>query len=202
MLLLDRIKEYLKAHPLQSLFNTGVALLLAAFYVFLGAPVPLFSVSPSGGIGVQSTSLWTADKAGTTIEGKSGAIFLMDSGSTVTIASGTTETHANTETHSGLVTLSLSPIISSESITPTNGATITPTKNIVSLTPAGSVGIALGACTSGTTMIIYDAVNQSIVITDTGTFIGAGNQTLGQYDALPAVCISGSWVQAGPVSAN
>lgn len=90
----------------------------------------------------------------------------------------------------------------SASITPTDGGTLTPTAEIVTLTPAGALGTDLGVCTSGQSTILYNSVNASVVITDTGNGILAGNQTLGQYDALRLVCISTKWVQVSAVSAN
>lgn len=102
----------------------------------------------------------------------------------------------------GAATFSTSPIFSTESITPTNGGTITPTASLVTLTPAGAVGVDLGICTTGMVAVLYNSVNANVVITDTGNFIGAGNQTLGQFDALPLACLASKWVQTGPVSAN
>lgn len=93
-------------------------------------------------------------------------------------------------------------ILSSESITPTDGGTITPTKSLVTLTPAGAVGISLGPCTTGQQFTFYDSMNFAVVITDTGNFVGAGNQTLGQYDTLSTVCLGAKHVQIGAVSSN
>lgn len=100
------------------------------------------------------------------------------------------------------LTHALNPIMPSESITPTNNGTVTPTMRLVTLTPASDVTITLGACTTGQQMILYDSVNFAIIITDTGNFTGAGNQTFGQYDAMPASCFGSKWVQTGAVSAN
>jgi hypothetical protein len=72
----------------------------------------------------------------------------------------------------------------------------------VTLTPEGALGADLGACTTGTITTLYNAVNASIVITDTGNGVLAGDQTLGQYDALGLVCIGSKWVQRSAVSAN
>jgi hypothetical protein len=91
---------------------------------------------------------------------------------------------------------------SSANITPTNGGILTPTADLVTLTPGGALGTAMGACTTGSSTVLYNSVNASVVITDTGNFIGAGNQTLGQYDTLRMVCIDSKWVQVGAVSAN
>ncbi len=121
----------------------------------------------------------------------------------VTAASGTITTLTST-THNvlGTGTFSLSPIFSSESITPANGATITPTKNVVTLTPAGAVGNALGTCATNTWMVLYNSTANNVVITDTGNALLAGNQTIGQDDALALICIGTKWVQVSAVSAN
>lgn len=111
-------------------------------------------------------------------------------------------TIAGTAALQGVVTFSVNPIVSSESITPTDGGTLTPTKQVVTLTPAGAVGVDLGACTTGQATILYNSINANVVITDTGNGVLAGNQTLGQYDALPLVCVGAKWVQTGPASAN
>ncbi len=102
----------------------------------------------------------------------------------------------------GAATFSANPILPTQSITPTDGGTITPTLRIVTLTPAGALGTALGACTTGHETVLYNSVNANVVISDTGNFIGAGNQTLGQYDALRLACIDSKWVQVSAVSAN
>jgi hypothetical protein len=73
---------------------------------------------------------------------------------------------------------------------------------LVTLTPPGALGTALGSCTSGQKVILYNSVSANVVITDTGNGVLAGNQTLGQYDALPLACFGATWVQVGPVSAN
>jgi len=100
------------------------------------------------------------------------------------------------------VTFALPAIFSSESITPADGGTLTITANFVTLTPAGALGTALAACTSGQTAVVYNSIAANVVITDTGNGVLAGNQTLGQYDALPLACFGLKWVQVGPVSAN
>lgn len=126
----------------------------------------------------------------------SGSKMTFMSGSTLEVQAGTTESHANSVTFSG------SLVEATESITPTNGGTITPTKVLVTLTPAGALGTALGACTTGQRMVLYNSVNANVVVSDTGNALLAGDQTLGQYDALPLSCFSSKWVQTGPVSAN
>lgn len=111
-------------------------------------------------------------------------------------------TFASTLQVTGAATFSANPILPSESITPTDGGIITPTKVLITLTPAGALGTALGACTTGQSTILYNSVNANVVISDTGNFIGAGDQTLGQYDALGLVCIGSKWVQVSAASAN
>jgi hypothetical protein len=102
----------------------------------------------------------------------------------------------------GTTTLGANIIHSSSTLIPTDGCTITPTAKLQSLTPAGNVGCAMGACTSGMETILYNTANYNVVITDTGNGILAGNQTLGQYDALMLMCISSKWVQVSAASAN
>lgn len=102
----------------------------------------------------------------------------------------------------GNMTMSGFTIHSQGVITPTDGATITPNAEIVTLVPGGAVGVGLAACTTGTSTILYNSVNAAVVITDTGNAVLAGDQTLGQYDALGLVCVGTKWVQTSAVSAN
>jgi hypothetical protein len=102
----------------------------------------------------------------------------------------------------GQTTESTNIIHSSASITPTDGGVLTPTAKLVTLTPAGAVGVSLAACTTGMETILYNSVNANVVITDTGNGLLAGNQTLGQYDSLMLTCFATKWVQVGAVSAN
>lgn len=111
-------------------------------------------------------------------------------------------TFGSTASFAGAVTLSTNIIHSSTSITPTDGGILTPTAKLVTLTPAGAVGIQLGACTTGNETVLYNSVNANVVITDTGNGLLAGNQTLGQYDALLLACYATKWVQISAVSAN
>lgn len=136
---------------------------------------------------------------GCTINAQSGSTLQVDDG---TIFTADTLTVTDDLVVSGLTTFSGMPIHSTASLTPTDGGTLTPTAEIVILTPGGAVGTALGACTSGELTTLYNSVNAAVVVTDTGNFIGAGNATLGQYDALGLVCISSKWVQISAVSAN
>ena len=102
----------------------------------------------------------------------------------------------------GTVTFTGPNIYSSASITPTDGSVLTPTARMVTLTPAVAVGVEMGACTTGNETILYNAIAQNVVITDTNNGVLAGNQTLGQYDTLHLACFASKWVQVGPVSAN
>lgn len=111
-------------------------------------------------------------------------------------------TGANPVTINDDLTITGTVIYSSASITPTDGGTLTPTASLVTLTPAGAVGVDLGACTTGNLTTLYNSVNANVVITDTGNGILAGDQTLGQYDILPLACFDSKWVQTGPVSSN
>lgn len=98
--------------------------------------------------------------------------------------------------------LSSSPIASSESITPNESVPLTLTAEFITLTPSGAAGVALAACTTGKRAVVYNSINASVVITDTGNFIGAGNATLTQFDTLALVCIATKWVQVGTVPNN
>jgi hypothetical protein len=102
----------------------------------------------------------------------------------------------------GVATFKGFNINSSVSITPSESVPLTPTANLVTLTPAGAVGLALAACTTGQWTVLYNSVNASVVITDTGNGVLAGNQTLGQYDTLYLACIDSKWVQVSAISAN
>jgi hypothetical protein len=102
----------------------------------------------------------------------------------------------------GQTTESTNIIHSSASITPTDGGILTPTAKLVTLTPAGAVGVEMGACTTGMETVLYNSIASNVVITDTGNGVLAGNQTLGQYDALMLACIGTKWVQVSAISAN
>lgn len=109
---------------------------------------------------------------------------------------------ATTLAVSGASTFATNPILPSESITPTDGGSLTLAAGLVTLTPGGAVGVSLAACSTGAQVVVYNSLNANVVITDTGNFIGAGNQTLGQFDALGLACIATKWVQISAVSAN
>jgi hypothetical protein len=93
-------------------------------------------------------------------------------------------------------------ISTSQSITPTDGAVITPTSSLVILTPAGEVTPTISACAGGEQLILYNSVNQTINLADSGNFVLASALTLGQYDVLRLACIDSKWVQVSAVSAN
>ena len=88
------------------------------------------------------------------------------------------------------------------SYTPTSATVYTPTTGIVNLTPGEAVGLQLGGCTNGASLLLYNSINASVVVTDSASAVLAGDQTLGQYDALGLVCISAKWVQVSALSAN
>jgi len=102
----------------------------------------------------------------------------------------------------GVATFKGFNVNSSANITPTDGGTLTPTANLMTLTPAGALGTAMGACTTGQWTVLYNSINAAVVITDTGNGVLAGDQTLGQYDALWLACIGSKWTQLSAVSAN
>jgi len=116
--------------------------------------------------------------------------------------SGATLAVSGASTLTGATTFAANPLLPTESITPTNNGTITPTMSLVTLTPGGAVTVTLGACTAGQRSVLYNSINANVIISDTGNFVGAGNQTIGQYDTLPLACFGSVWVQTGPVSSN
>lgn len=167
--------------------RANAALVVAMIALVVGSFLLGVRVSPSAApatdtIGVQAVWPIRFTNSGTKMQ------FL--TGSTLEIQAGTTETHGNTV------------VFSSESISPTNNAMITPTKTLVTFTNAAPVTVTLGACTTGQLVWLYGSTVNSVIITDTGNFLGAGNQTIGQYDAMGMVCIDSKWVQTSAVSAN
>lgn len=183
-------------------FLTAVITLVLAVAGILGYDVVLKPLTqPAGQIGAQGVGVQPAQTFRSLVASQS-----LTSRGTLTVdgaaSFGSTLAVTGASTFTGAATFAANPILPSQSITPTDGGTITPTLRLVTLTPAGALGTALGACTTGHATILYNSVNANVVITDTGNFIGAGNQTLGQYDALPLVCIDSKWVQIGAVSAN
>jgi hypothetical protein len=81
------------------------------------------------------------------------------------------------------------------SITVTNGGTLTPTGSYQPITAAGTSGISLGTGAAGNYACIVNASAQTITITDTGTFVGAGNAALGQNDSVCAIFDGTNWVE-------
>jgi len=157
-------------------------------------------------VGVATTTAGLAVGGNLTVTGATalnGGLAMDTNKFTVADTSGNVST-AGTLAVTGIATFSGFDVYSSASITPTESATVTftPTAFLVTLTPAGAVGIALSACTSGQWTVLYNSVNANVVITDTGNGVLAGNQTLGQYDTLPLACFGSKWVQVGAVSAN
>ena len=81
------------------------------------------------------------------------------------------------------------------SITVTDGGTLTVTASYQPVTAAGAVGISWAAGTAGTYACVINASAQTITITDTGTFVGAGNAALGQNDSVCAISNGTGWVE-------
>jgi hypothetical protein len=127
---------------------------------------------------------------------------VIQSGASLTAQSGSTVDLEGTNTIADPV-ISGFVIHSTASYTPTDGVTMTLGAEFITLTPGDVVtATTLPAGTSGQFVILYNANNFNVTITDAGNFIGAGDQTLGQYDALVLVCIGTKWVQVAAVSAN
>lgn len=170
--------------------------------VLLGVSIELQSVAPTvSGVGSQAlTERISLNSYGDNV---------INNGYDLTLYSGdhssakiTLAGDSGNATFAGVVTLSSNMIHSSVSITPTDGGTLTPTAKLVTLTPAAAVGVSLGACTTGSETVLYNSVNANVVITDTGNGVLAGDQTLGQYDALRLSCYGSKWVQESAASAN
>jgi hypothetical protein len=87
-------------------------------------------------------------------------------------------------------------IAAAQVITPTNGATITPTASFVDIRTGGTYGITLGECpSSGMVAVLENTLNNALTITDTGTAKLAGDAALGQYDTLALICAAPNWLQ-------
>ncbi len=211
----DGTVDYTGAQTYSGLLNAnaGIAVDTSAFTVAdtSGNTVIAGSLAANGGITADTNKFTVADATGNTVIAGSlaanGGISADTTAFTVADTTGNTViagtlTVTSTQSLVGVTTFTASPIMSSESITPTDGADITIVANLVTLTPGGATGNSLAACTTGKWAVLYNSISANVVITDTGNFIGAGNQTLGQFDTLPLVCIATKWVQTGPVSAN
>jgi len=177
-----------------------VAILVAGFLgVTYPVPAPPVVVSsqgftyPPGAIYFAAGGKSQVFQDGSSATFNSGAQLTASSGSTVTLSGANTVT---APTFTGL------PIQSSANYTPTEGTAYAPTAGLVTLTPAGALTFTLSACTSGQFTVLYNSVNASVIITDSTNFLAAGDQTLGQYDALQAACIGSKWVQVSAASAN
>jgi len=155
-------------------------------------------------VGIATTTAGVAVGGNLTVTGATvlnGGLAMDTNKFTVADTSGNTSV-GGTLAVAGVTTFSGFNIYNSASITPTDGGILTPTASLVTLTPAAALGAEMGACTSGQKTILYNSINADVVITDTANGVLAGNQTLGQYDTLPLVCIGAKWVQVGPVSTN
>lgn len=78
----------------------------------------------------------------------------------------------------------------------TMNGTITNTYALLQLSAAGTVNTSsIAAGVAGQRLTIVNGVNQSIVLTDTGTLRLSGNLTLGQYDTVELVSDGTNWIQ-------
>ena len=138
----------------------------------------------NGGLTMDTSAFSVANTTGNTVI--SGTLTVTSTGSVV-----------------GNLTASAFVIHASQSITPTDGAPITPTNSLIVLTPAAEVTPTIAACvTNGTQLVLYNQEAQSINLADADNFILTGALVLTQYDTVPLVCVATKWVQVGPVSAN
>jgi hypothetical protein len=99
-------------------------------------------------------------------------------------------------TITGDLTLHGFTIHSQASITPTNGGIVTPTAEIITLTPSEAVTVTMTACTSGAQTWLLNSTSSDVVILNNDfAALQPGDQTLQQYDTLSLVCIEGHWYQ-------
>jgi len=119
----------------------------------------------------------------------------------VTISDDLTVADAAAITGDLTITGSLSPsgptILSSESVTPTAGQTITPNTTLLIINSSGAVSMTLAACTdTGTVLITYGDDANTVTINDTHIKTNDGAaQTLGQYDAITWICAASLWIE-------
>jgi hypothetical protein len=95
-------------------------------------------------------------------------------------------------------------IMSSTSVTVTDGQTLTPVVNVYRINAASAVTITLAStCTDGQLLYLYGEDAQTISIADTNLLSHDGAlDTFGQYDMMSLVCIASKWAQLGIVAAN
>jgi len=184
-----------------SIVISAIIALLAVFGYDVGIMQPRLAALSAPAAGSQTLTKFDALQVSKLTVG-SAATFR--GGSTTAIAGDVTMAGYFTPTNlvATNATFALPVVLSSASITPTDGGSLTITADLVTLTPAGAVGTDLAACTTGKRAVLYNSIAANVVITDTGNGVLAGNQTLGQYDTLQLACFGSKWVQVGPVSAN
>jgi len=78
----------------------------------------------------------------------------------------------------------------------TNGSVLTPTGSYqpLSSTVAATITLSSG-CVTGNLLTLVNVAAQTIVVSETTTFIGSGNASLGQDDTVLAVCNGTGYVQ-------
>lgn len=148
----NRFIAYVKENKFKAIASVWLLLLSAAIYGFLGAPVPLFYQQTSGQIGVMSVPLWSAPNY-YTLQGESGAVLNMKSGSDFEVKAGATEVHAAPALHTGVesftntvnftgevtaTVIHVTGVLGNVTPVPTTqiyGAVISPTEVIISNTP-------------------------------------------------------------------
>ncbi len=179
------------------LFGIGAA---AALIVVLALFLALSPVTPAA---AQNTACYRAQGGATWACGSGGTMQFL-SGSTLTVASGASVNFAPNVSFSqisvsGNITVAnflLTPKVTA--VTVTQDSIITPTASLQAIQSAGTVGTgSIAAMAAGTRLTIYNAVNQSITISDTAPLILAGDAALGQYDSLSLVSDGTRWIETG-----
>lgn len=85
-----------------------------------------------------------------------------------------------------------------DTITITQGATLTAEASYQPITAAGAVSFgAITAETAGTFLRLINVGSNTITISDTGTLKLSGNIALGQYDSLALLSDGTNWIQMG-----
>lgn len=80
-------------------------------------------------------------------------------------------------------------------ITPTQGGTLSPGGSFQRLSAGDAVSFgAITAGTAGDVLVLYNTVNQTITISDTGALKLTGNIALGQFDSLTLISDGTNWV--------
>jgi hypothetical protein len=93
-------------------------------------------------------------------------------------------------------TLTTARLRAATPISVTQGATITPTASYQPLQSAGNVSTAaIATGSAGDLLILINAADTTITISDTGTLKLSGNIALGQFDALTLISDGTNWTQ-------